>query len=150
MRPKERIPVVLDNINWEDFIGYLGFDNFKDIAIECKYHIEKIKAYWEADPDLRLVQVLTILNIIPNVPGMWFYLEESEYLLEKKLVKPEEILFWGTYGKDGKQSFKQIAIKDMTSEHLQACLDTQKRLSPLYKKTMKKVLRSRKLNTINK
>jgi len=36
-----------------------------------------------------------------------------------------EIPIWGTRGKDGKQPIKFVAIKDMDTDHLQACLDTQ-------------------------
>ena len=33
---------------------------------------------------------------------------------------------WGTFGKNGDEPYKQIKIADMSTEHLQACLDTQK------------------------
>jgi hypothetical protein len=148
MRPKERISIVLDNIDWEDFINYLEFDDAKEIAIKCKMNIHIIKSEWEKDPDLRLSQILINIGILYNKPGFWYYIEETDYFLERKILNPEEILFWGTYGKDGKQPFKQILIKDMDSEHLQACLNTQKNMNKLYRQTMRKVLRKRKLDSI--
>ena len=33
---------------------------------------------------------------------------------------------WGTYGKDGDQALKYVKIKDMTTDHLEACVRTQK------------------------
>lgn len=35
---------------------------------------------------------------------------------------------WGTYGKDGKQKLQYKALKDLTTEHIQAILDTQKHI----------------------
>ena len=34
---------------------------------------------------------------------------------------------WGTFGKSGDEPYKQIKIADMSTEHLQACLETQKK-----------------------
>ena len=36
-----------------------------------------------------------------------------------------EVFLWGTYGKDGKQPFKRIALEEMEDSHIQAILDTQ-------------------------
>ena len=36
-----------------------------------------------------------------------------------------EAVTWGTYGKTGDQPLKYVAIADMETEHLQACVDTQ-------------------------
>lgn len=149
MRPKERIPIILDNIDWIDFIKYLGFDNPEYYAKQCEEKIDLIAAVWRFAPDLRLTQVLINCDILANSPGFWFYKEEVDYMIENKVVKPENILFWGTYGKDRKGTLRTIAINDMESEHLQACLITQKRMNPFYRKIMNKVLRKRKLNNIN-
>jgi hypothetical protein len=150
MRPKERIPIILDNINWIDFINYLGFDNVEDIANKCINNIENIAEIWMNDPDLRLTQVLIYCDILENIPGSWFYIEEVDYMIENKIVKPEKILFWGTYGKDGKQPLKMIAINDMDNEHIEACLKTQKHMNKFYRDLMKKVIRKRKLKNIKK
>ena len=41
-----------------------------------------------------------------------------------------EFVTWGTYGKEGDQPLSYIAVKDMTTNHLQAVLDTQKNMYP--------------------
>ena len=47
-----------------------------------------------------------------------------------------EHLMWGTYGKEGKGPFRKVAIRDMTKEHLQACLDNCPNMHPIYRETM--------------
>lgn len=36
------------------------------------------------------------------------------------------IFKWGTYGKDGRQPLKWVPVKDMSSNHIKAVLETQK------------------------
>ena len=36
---------------------------------------------------------------------------------------------WGTYGIDGKQPFKRVLLKDMTTDHIAAILTTQHHIS---------------------
>ena len=36
-----------------------------------------------------------------------------------------QVFTWGSYGKDGKQPRTEVKLQDMTSEHIQAVLDTQ-------------------------
>jgi hypothetical protein len=36
-----------------------------------------------------------------------------------------EVFKWGTRGKDGKQPLKHVPLKDLTTEHIQAILETQ-------------------------
>lgn len=43
-----------------------------------------------------------------------------------------EAVTWGTYGKNGDQPLHYKKLKDMDTEHIQACLDTQ-RLYPQYR-----------------
>ena len=44
---------------------------------------------------------------------------------------------WGTFGKNGDEPYKEIKIADMSTEHLQACLDTQqKTMRPAIYKVM--------------
>lgn len=33
-----------------------------------------------------------------------------------------EVLKWGTYGKDGSENFRRVAIKDMETDHIKAVL----------------------------
>lgn len=53
-----------------------------------------------------------------------------------------EILAWGTYGKDGKQPFKRVAIKDMEASHIEAVLRECKP-SVVYKNCMEQELKER-------
>ena len=39
-----------------------------------------------------------------------------------------EVFTWGSYGKDGKQPRTEVKLKDMTTEHIQAILDTQRHI----------------------
>lgn len=147
MRFKERIPIILDHIIWYDFIEHLGCDNPQKIALKCEKSRNKIEKFWKSYPDFRLTQVLVSLEIVPNFPGSWFYVEEDEYMINNKMLKPEEIYFWGTYGKDGKDSLKIIALNDMEGSHIEAVLKTQK-LTSEYRQIMKKLLRIRKLKSL--
>ena len=36
------------------------------------------------------------------------------------------VVKWGTYGKNGDETLVHVTIADMSTEHLQACLETQK------------------------
>jgi hypothetical protein len=66
--------------------------------------------------------------------GGWDYVRRSVNGDEKLLTvwsdDDHEVIregvTWGTYGKDGDQPLKYVAIADMDTGHLQACLDTQK------------------------
>ena len=179
LRFKERIPIILEHIDWYYFISYIGYANayfndlnypkklltddiiekkVKEIAEVCWKKTIDIKEHWSKNPDLRLTQVLTNINIIDNhVPGPWYYIEEIDYFIKNKILKPEEFLFWDSHGKDGKQKVEYILLKDMTSEHIEACLklqDTQnkfyKTMNKIYYKTMEKILRKRKLKKLEK
>jgi len=47
-----------------------------------------------------------------------------------------EVVKWGTYGKDGDETLVHLKISDMSTQHLQACLDTQKTMRPALRKVM--------------
>jgi hypothetical protein len=40
-------------------------------------------------------------------------------------IEIRSVFKWGTRGKDGKQSLKYVVLKDLTTEHIEAILDTQ-------------------------
>jgi hypothetical protein len=84
--------------------------------------------------------------------GGWDYVRRSVNGDEKLLTvwsdDDHEVIregvTWGTYGKDGDQPLKYVAIADMDTEHLQACLDTQKAtLRPAIYKVMQDELEYR-------
>ena len=45
-------------------------------------------------------------------------------LLEEHLVR-RETFKWGTYGKSGKDEYKQVKLCDMSNSHIEAILETQ-------------------------
>ena len=63
--------------------------------------------------------------------------EEHPHLLARELVT------WGTYGKQQDQPLYYIAVAVMETEHLQAVLDTQKRMYPQVRELMKAELEYR-------
>lgn len=54
-----------------------------------------------------------------------------------------EAMHWGTRGRGGTEPLRYIALKDMTSDHIQACLDTQPRMHPHFRKAMEDELEYR-------
>jgi hypothetical protein len=169
-RCKERIPIILKHIDWYDFILKSGFidayfkylncpDHLRDknldatklqyTLLKISKNINSIESFWSQNPEQRLTQVLVNMGIIENAAGAWYYVEETEYMITSHILKPEEILFWGSYGKDGMQELKYILLKDMETEHIEACLRAQKNMNKYYRKTMEKIMRLRKLQKLS-
>ena len=142
MRPKERIPIVLNNIIWKDFLKYLTFDEnqISDIIKLIIENYSKIEQCWNDNPDYRLGQLLVNEGYIPD-NSIAFYVEETEYMIKFKQCLPEELLFWGTRGD---QPLKMVSIDKMETDHLKACLETQKQMNAYYEKTMLKVINKRR------
>lgn len=55
-----------------------------------------------------------------------------------------ESMHWGTRGVNGDQPLKYIPLKDMDTDHIQACLDTQKFMHPHFRVAMQNELKYRK------
>lgn len=55
----------------------------------------------------------------------------DEEFLTVEYDDPHEVIRdtvkWGTYGKNGDEPLRYVTIADMSTEHLQACLDTQEK-----------------------
>jgi len=73
----------------------------------------------------------------------------DEYLLTIYTDYPHELIRlhskWGTYGKQSDQPLSYVAIADMETGHLQACLDTQKStMRPALYKVMQDEVKYRK------
>ena len=64
------------------------------------------------------------------------------FVFKGKLVR--DWMTWGTYGKNGDQPLKFVILRDMSDEHIQAILDTQKQISRFYRREFEKELRLRK------
>lgn len=155
MRSPGRIPIIIENINWFDFLKYLS-ERFNSFTLEdsrmiadeiISYGSDKVKEKWEAGSDQRLTQLLINEGLLCD--GAHYFFEETEYFITQRILKPEEILFWGSHGKDGKGPLRYIKLLDMETDHLEACLRTQPNMNNLYKKTMQKLLRQRKLKKLN-
>ena len=56
-----------------------------------------------------------------------------------------EVVKWGTYGKGGDQPLSHILLKDMNTEHIQACLDNVPSMHTAYKESFKEELKLRSL-----
>ena len=49
-------------------------------------------------------------------------------------VEIRNVFKWGTRGKDGKQPLTYVPLKDLTTEHIEAILDTQSHISDYIRK----------------
>jgi len=149
MRNIKRIPIIcdilknkefrfiyLDNVLNEKFIGK-QLDLFKDKPIS-KINIEKksmvlnnlldngtFESYWKENCDLRLIQIMISTGLIENLPGIYFYKEGSEHMIELGLIAPKDIMFWGrNYTKDKVrlEETEFILLRDMDSDHIETIL----------------------------
>lgn len=57
-----------------------------------------------------------------------------------------EVLSWGSYGKDGSSALTWIKLKDMETDHIEACLRTQARMRTAVKRAMQTELKFRSEN----
>ena len=128
MRNIQRIPIVLKNINLFDFIKSFNiFQTDNDIKLCLKdVNMQILKKFWLDNYDLRLTQVLVNLDIIPNYLGTWYYTEETNWLVEHKILKFEEIHFWTSILDKNNKKLKKpkvILLKNMKIDHIQAIVD---------------------------
>ena len=63
--------------------------------------------------------------------------------LEDGHDKVREYLTWGTRGVNGDQPLRYVKLKDMDTDHIQACLDTQFQMRPAYRTAMENELEYR-------
>jgi hypothetical protein len=54
-----------------------------------------------------------------------------------------EEMKWGTYGKDGNETLRFIKLKDMTTDHILACLENVKNMYPQYQEAMQNEIKYR-------
>lgn len=54
-----------------------------------------------------------------------------------------EALTWGTYGKSGREPLRLVALKDMETDHIQACLDNVPNMLPQFREGMENELNYR-------
>ena len=59
--------------------------------------------------------------------------------------KVREVVKWGTYGINGDQPLTRILLKDMSTEHIQACLDNVPRMHSAYRDAFNEELKLRSI-----
>ena len=69
--------------------------------------------------------------------------EELSVNADQDHLTIREVLKWGTYGKNGDQPKRLILIKDMSTEHIQACLNTILSIHPIWEKAFNDELKLR-------
>lgn len=67
--------------------------------------------------------IFGVLRTSGNLKDLCVYSNDSHEL-------QREFFHWGTRGVDGKQPLVFIAAKDMTTEHIESCIETQDRIAP--------------------
>lgn len=69
---------------------------------------------------------------------------DTSVYIDDKFELVRETLTWGTYGKNGDEQFKRVKLKDMSVEHINAIIETQKQITQVYKDLLKTELYYRK------
>lgn len=82
-----------------------------------------IQEYRESNPDLRFVQVLVCLGIIPNFPWMWFHKEENELFKDQNEIPVRDYFLRGTYGKSWKDKLSYRLLSKMSNAHIHNILN---------------------------
>ena len=128
MRLKERIPIFLELVDWNNLFKNIWKEFSKEFDIYTGTVLERINFiphYWKLHPDLRISQILVNLGIIPNTPGFWYYMEEWE-ILEEQGVNPRDYYLWtSVFFKNGnrRKNPKVKVLKDMDTGHIEKLLN---------------------------
>lgn len=147
MRSKNRIPIILENIDWNIFLTDMyGKDYDKDILSLIIVNLSKWKKYWTEHYDQRIGQALINFGVIPDNFNAW-NTEGIDWMIDNKLVEPRDILYWGvnfTKNMDKLHKTEWRLIKDLDTGHIQAVLDGGfVRNNSLYEKHFKNELKLR-------
>lgn len=95
-------------------------------------HVHDYKSYVDANGETYVVDggCSYLRRSVNNVPAT-----DLSVTLESTWQDQRESFKWGTYGKNGTDKLKFVALKDLTSNHIQAILDTQAHV-PQWMRTM--------------
>ncbi len=110
-----------------------------------------IESFWEKNPDLRFTQVLVWLNIIPNMPWMWFYKEDHDLFEWQEYIQDRDCTLWWSYWKDWKSNIQYRLLSKMSNAHLANIIEDHKewmKISDDMVKKIKNELDYRKENNI--
>lgn len=104
MRRPERIPIVMRLLkNPLIFYHYFQCKGLEFFQFQKRY--EDLFFLWTQYPDLRFGQLLISEGVVEDESYAWNR-EESNWLVDKGYIKPEDIYMWGTYGKNGKEKIQ--------------------------------------------
>ena len=109
MRNKERIPIVLaailDTPNaLKLWVKESGSQTIGEVMSTIRENSWKIYKYWTENYDQRFGQMLFNLGYTPD--GL-YHTEATDWLIERKIVRRQDVAFWGTYGLAEKE-FREI------------------------------------------
>ena len=110
-----------------------------------------IQNVWEKNQDLRFVQLLVMLNIVPNTPWTWFYTEDYDLFKLQSYIEPRDYLLWWTRWKTGKKELSYRVISKMSNAHIASIIEDYKqwmKISDFLINEFKKELAYREKNNI--
>lgn len=105
-----------------------------DGTILQSYHVHDYKTYLDKNGYTYMVDGGTEYlrrTIIDEAPH-----EELSVMVTDSHEDIRAAFHWGTRGKDGKQPLSWVALKDLDTDHIEAILDTQTRISDWVKNIM--------------
>lgn len=148
MRIQNRIPIVLDKINWSNFITdntHIKEDSeiLPKLVQRIIENISNIRKQWLYNPNLRLGQLLINEGYLPYYIKLNLC-EEDDWLIKNGYCNIEDIKFWGNnVDVNGNilNETKYILLKDLELSHIMAIIDyfkeKNKKINPDYLKYFK-------------
>jgi len=146
MRPIERIKPYISLLKGRNNV----FDiSEKEVVKLSQFNpdYDELEKFWLENPDLRFTQLCVNTGLIPNVPGMWYYTEDLDFMLNLGF-EMRDVMLWGTYGKSLDQPLKYIFLKNMSNEHIKAVLQNVRTISEKYRTAFENELKYREENNI--
>lgn len=151
MRPKERIPIFLKLVDFDELQDRWG----TDIAGIVRGYILSPKGefqnYWNENYDQRFGQALINTGLIGDQLHIW--VDEDENILKDQGVPFREYMLWGRAYDENENplpKIERILIKDMSTEHIKAILknvsDRRMNVRSDYLEAFQNELELRKLN----
>jgi hypothetical protein len=149
MRPVERIVPFINKIDFKRLFDEvwpnLGV-NSTQMEITIIHNLHALIRFWLDNQDLRFSQVIVNMGLLPNVPGLWYYMEDSE-ILEKLGEEPAEVNYWGSLfdeNGDRRDEIYWSKISNLKTNHIARILEGgYVERNPKYKRIMEKELEAR-------